>query len=38
MMQNTCFFHTIFAVAGAKTPTAGDATPDIKAKRRKETP
>ena len=21
------FFHTIFAVAGVKTPTAGDATP-----------
>ena len=23
----SCFFHTIFAVAGVKTPTAGDATP-----------
>ena len=32
------FFHTNFAVAGAKTPTAGDATTDIKAKRRKDQP
>lgn len=27
----SCFFHTIFAVAGVKTPAAGDATPVTKA-------
>ncbi len=38
ILETVAFFIPIFAVAGVITPTAGDATPVIKAQRRKENP